>query len=288
MTALPTAPPAPRKPMRGWAITAGLLLLFVLWCVLSMLTKKEIATTSYTIRTPKLAAPIRLVVIADLHNALYGQNQRQLLDAVDGQRPDLVLFVGDIFHLNEKEPHALRALSALGAAYPCYFVTGNHERRARNAAALIQAVESCGVTVLGGAWAMVNFNGQALQICGLANLPGGSGAMLRQLAQAGGPPDGERYSLLMCHCPEQFADMLPYGFDLMLSGHTHGGQWRAPFLQNGIYAPGQGWFPQYAGGRFDFDSQTLIVSRGLSKQPALLPRFGNPPELVMVELLPKG
>ncbi len=259
---------------------------------MSMVTKKDIAVTSYVIETQKLTAPIRLVVITDLHNSLYGEHQRQLLSTVNAQSPDAVLFVGDIFHTTKNEPHALEALAALGAAYPCYFVTGNHERRIQETDSidktLLDAVERRGVTVLNGVWDQATFNGQNLQLCGLADLSYRSNGMLGQLARVGGPSDRTSFCILMCHRPDQFGSMLPQGFDLMVSGHTHGGQWRVPFAPNGVYAPGQGWFPKYAGGRFDFDSQTLIVSRGLSKQPFLLPRFGNPPELVVVTLAPKG
>ena len=56
-------------------------------------------------------------------------------------------------------------------------------------------------------------------------------------------------------------------------------------LVNGLFAPDQGLFPQYAGGRYDVNGTTLIVSRGLAKESTRLPRFYNRPELVIVELL---
>ena len=55
---------------------------------------------------------------------------------------------------------------------------------------------------------------------------------------------------------------------------------------NGLYAPHQGMFPQYAGGRYDFDSTTFLVSRGLARESTKVPRVFNRPELVVVDILP--
>ena len=76
------------------------------------------------------------------------------------------------------------------------------------------------------------------------------------------------------------------GFELVLAGHAHGGQWRLPGLLNGLFAPDQGLFPTYAGGRYALGDTTLLVSRGLARESTRLPRFYNRPELVMVELRP--
>lgn len=66
--------------------------------------------------------------------------------------------------------------------------------------------------------------------------------------------------------------------------HAHGGQWRIPGVLNGLYAPNQGLFPKYGGGRYDFDGQTMIVSRGLARESTRAPRFFNRPELVVIEV----
>ena len=75
------------------------------------------------------------------------------------------------------------------------------------------------------------------------------------------------------------------GLDLVLSGHAHGGQVRIPLLVNGLCAPNQGWFPKYAGGRYDVDGTVMLVSRGLSNQAQMgVPRVFNRPEWLIVEL----
>ena len=73
----------------------------------------------------------------------------------------------------------------------------------------------------------------------------------------------------------------------MLSGHAHGGQWRIPGLLNGLLAPDEGLFPQYAGGFYRLGDTALIVSRGLAKESTRVPRLYNPPELVLIDIVPK-
>lgn len=72
-----------------------------------------------------------------------------------------------------------------------------------------------------------------------------------------------------------------------MAGHAHGGQWRVPFVINGVYAPNQGLFPKYAGGLYEFvnDHNTkFIVSQGLARESTRVPRLFNRPELVFVSL----
>lgn len=88
------------------------------------------------------------------------------------------------------------------------------------------------------------------------------------------------YKILICHHPEYYRRYIKDTewdtFDLIVSGHVHGGQWRLG--QHGVLAPGQGLFPKYCYGCYD---KKLIVSAGLSNT-ACIPRFGNPTELVMI------
>jgi predicted MPP superfamily phosphohydrolase len=91
------------------------------------------------------------------------------------------------------------------------------------------------------------------------------------------------YKILIAHRPEMIKHYKKYSFNLILSGHAHGGQVRIPGIMNGLYAPHQGLFPKYAGGMYKHGNLTHIVSRGLSVNPRL-PRIFNPPELVIISI----
>ena len=69
----------------------------------------------------------------------------------------------------------------------------------------------------------------------------------------------------------------------MLSGHAHGGQFRIPFLHQGIWAPDQGFFPRMTEGCFKEDKTTMYISRGLGNSAFPL-RLFNHPEIVSVTL----
>ena len=78
-------------------------------------------------------------------------------------------------------------------------------------------------------------------------------------------------------------------FDLVLSGHAHGGQWIVPeLLPQGVYAPDQGIFPAFTNGQRESGDTTQIVSRGLAKPPRMLlfPRICNRPELSVIDIVP--
>ena len=93
--------------------------------------------------------------------------------------------------------------------------------------------------------------------------------------------------LVLCHYPENFKAIgdksyYKYKFDLMFSGHAHGGQFRLPFV-GGLYAPGQGILPKYAGGMYDLKHTKMIVNRGIGNS-AFPFRLNNRPEIVVVTL----
>ena len=224
---------------------------------------------------------------------------------MEAENPDLVLFGGDMAHHEGSDENAMLLMNALAKEYPCYYVTGNHELATARTAEIKGALKDAGVVMLAGDCVPFTAkNGQRIQLSGLDDYYRSGGwktsdweravsgtvppALTRQLKSACAKADPALFTLLLAHRPERYELYLPYGFDLILSGHTHGGQVRIPGVLNGLYAPGQGLFPHYAGGEYRFAHQTLIVSRGLSKKPLWAARIGNPPELVIVNLVPAG
>lgn len=78
-----------------------------------------------------------------------------------------------------------------------------------------------------------------------------------------------------------------WNVDLVLSGHTHGGLIRLPFV-GGMYAPMQGWFPEYDRGYFRLgEHMQMVISAGLAGH-GIIPRINNPPEIVVIDLVPES
>ena len=239
---------------------------------------------AYTVSDARIAGEIRLAVLSDVHSSYWGAHQERLLAALQEQNPDYVLLLGDIFHHRGGSKAAVELLQALGRTYRCYFVLGNHEYRTGDIAAVRELIEDAGIPILDGETVDLTVGSTRVRLTGVDDGWGGKTRQRKQLAGAAAERDDAVYSILAIHVPNDVEAILPLGFDLMLSGHTHGGQIRIPGLLNGLYAPGQGFFPRYGGGRYDFGEQTLIISRGLSKKPWWLPRIRNTPELVMITL----
>ncbi len=272
-----------RRQKRKWILRVGMGLLLAAFLVIAC--DARLCVQYYTIESGKVTVPVRLAVVADLHSCAYGAGQRTLTDAVLALEPDAVALVGDIVDDGLPEENAWDTISFLAARFPCFYVTGNHEYMSREVERICREMEALGVVVLRGQSAQITTAaGQVLRLSGIDDPKSGSSS--RQLAQVGGALDPGELNILLAHRPEGIGSYLAYPFDLILSGHAHGGQWRIPGLVNGLYAPNQGLFPRYAGGWYTFPGTGFAVSRGLARESTRLPRIFNRPELVAVDITP--
>ena len=148
-------------------------------------------------------------------------------------------------------------------------------------------LESYGVKILSGEYDTITVNGETVNVCGvddpIANVDV-KNSFTEQLDIVNEASDNGYFTVLLSHKPEYFETYCTYDFDLVLCGHAHGGQWRIPYVVNGFFAPGQGFFPKYAGGEYNSDTMTMIVSRGLSLKHFYVPRIFNRPELVVIDI----
>lgn len=246
----------------------------------------ELTVRVYTVTSHKVRREVRIALLTDLHSCFYGEGQQTLLDAVEAQRPDVVLLGGDIVDDILPEENAWTTVLGLVGRYPTYYVTGNHEYRSGRVESIRRTMAECGVTVLAGVCQTLILDGQPIQICGVDDPRCGSGMWEEQLSAAAAACSQENFSLLLTHRPERVEAYEGLGFDLVLTGHAHGGQWRIPGLLNGFLAPDQGFFPKLAGGLYPLGAGELVVSRGLARESTRIPRIFNPPELVIIDVTP--
>lgn len=246
----------------------------------------RLAVRRYLLRSEKLHSPVRLALLTDLHSCKYGAGQQQLLAALRDQAPDLVLMGGDILDDRLPPEPALELLKKTAASFPCYYVTGNHEFWTGRVPEIKAYLAGLGVVVLDGDCALVNIRGQVLNLCGVDDPAAGELVFCSQLEHIQAIRQHGFYTILLSHRPERTGQYLALDVDLLLAGHTHGGQWRIPGLINGLLAPNQGLLPSHAGGLYPLGRSTLIISRGLARESTCLPRIWNRPELVIVDLEP--
>lgn len=278
----------------------------------------RLMTVYYLDHNPKIKSSVRIALVTDLHSCYYGKQQHVLIDAINKERPDVILLGGDIFDDEISYKNSKIFIRYISKKYKCYYVTGNHEFWSNDCNNIIDYLKSEGVSVLQGDYQTIRINEDYINICGVDDpdvrkYEDFNDDMFSQLERLEKVSDNNYYTILLAHRPEYVKTYLSYGFDMILCGHAHGGQWRFPPFINGLYAPGQGIFPKYAGGEYtfqfmddsyddynimnDFDMNKLlenetnttstskmIVSRGLARESTRIPRIFNRPELVIIDL----
>ena len=218
--------------------------------------------------------------LSDLHQKKFGGNQSRLLELINRQQFDMVAVTGDL--LNQFRPDVEPGLTLLRglAPKPVFFVNGNNEWGAvyRHRYWIMRRLGGAGVAILDNSVVPLPRNGNHIWIAGVDD-PSSSKDRLDQALS--GTADGAPV-ILLAHSPVIFLNAAQAGVDLVLVGHTHGGQVRIPGI-GAVWAPGMKLFPQWDYGEFRKKSSTMIVNGGLGE--SLLPiRFGIPPEIVLVTL----
>jgi predicted MPP superfamily phosphohydrolase len=204
-------------------------------------------------------------------------------------QPDIIAITGDL--IDSRHTDVALALDFAAEAVkiaPCYYVTGNHESRLEEEYAQLKAgLLAVGVVVLENDSVTLERDGETIRLLGVQDpafeadywtlFP--EDVMDKNLAALS---QGEGFRLLLSHRPEYMDMYARYSIDLVLSGHAHGGQFRLPWI-GGLYAPGQGLFPEYDAGMFSVEGTQMIVSRGIGNSAFPL-RFNNRPEVVLITL----
>lgn len=249
----------------------------------------NIKTQTYEIVIDNLSPSLkglRIVHISDLHSTIHKDNQNDLINKIKLLKPDLIVLTGDIADNNTGFLGTQLLLEGIKDVAPLFYSIGNHEVRARDFLEINERIKSYGVFSLENQVTKININNEVVFVGGL-NDPEfyymGSTLIKPSEALQAMHTDEVGLKILLSHRPEMFDLYKKQNYDLVFSGHAHGGQLQIPFILNGLYAPNQGFFPKYAGGVYKLNDKTnLVVSRGLSISG--IPRVFNPPELVLVIL----
>ena len=272
-------------------MTALLLITFVVW-VLWANTALEL--NSYTIRSAKIPekfSGFRIAQVSDLHNAQMGKNNQKLIQMLHSANPDVIVITGDIVDVHKTDLDVALDFAAQAVSIaPCYYVTGNNEAYLEEYSQLEEGLSQIGVTALNDTAQSIKQNDAQILLIGV-NDPAfrtdyvhyyDEDVMRSALDAISCNEDSFR--LLLSHRPELFSIYEEYGFDLVLSGHVHGGQFRLPFI-GGVYGPHQGFLPEFDAGLYSSNNTSMIVSRGIGNSRFPL-RFNNRPEVILIELKP--
>lgn len=217
---------------------------------------------------------VKIVHLSDLHGKSFGRKNARLIAKVLMEAPDFIVITGDIIHkYRERDKRvALELVSSLCAIAPVLYVSGNHEMRNRGYRFFRKDLAEAGALVL---------DNKSTQICGLTVVGLNCSSLKNDVIYKITPE--EKNKILLAHMPHFIDRYAKAGYELVLSGHAHGGQWRIPFTKTGIYSPGQGMFPKLTSGEHLRGNTKMIISRGLGNSQCPL-RLFNRPEIVVINI----
>ncbi|MBE6295794.1 MAG: metallophosphoesterase [Bacteroidales bacterium] len=219
----------------------------------------------------------RVAFVSDIHypSLFTPKRLKRLVAALEEMRPDFLLLGGDYVTHDDSIRSLFSALECVQPRYGTYAVLGNHERR--NSPQIAQAMEMHGVVLLADSIARLGTDEEPLFIAGIRDSFSCDSAMLQRVNDL----EDKGFVILLAHTPD-YAERSSVNADVVLSGHTHGGQ--VSFF--GLYTPVKN--TQY-GNRFlsgrnvSTVGTTVITTNGVGTSRKKV-RFCAPSEVVLLTL----
>jgi len=253
--------------------------------------KKQIALP----RLHKSYQGLSILHISDLHmtGRIDCEFFRLVANEVNALQPDIIALTGDILENRACYPWLAESLGRMQARFGKYFILGNHDHFA-DFSKTRRLLSELGWIDVGGCWLPVSCLGTSAVVGGnelpwfspaadLAadhpDLPNDPSATMG--ANSALRSEGELFRIVLTHSPDQFPWCCRCHADLVLAGHTHGGQICLPLL--GPVACPSRYGTRYAGGVYRKEGTVMHVSRGISGEFPI--RWNCPPEIALLELV---
>ena len=276
-------------------IVLTLILITIILFIYNYIQISQVYIKKIKLPTNKLSKPLKITQISDFHS-----NERINLDSlfqkIEAFEPDLILITGDLidaktidltlaFKVLEKSKAIQSKVYFVNGNHEVhhsrgYFENGNHKTNHLLSDEFNNGLEKYKVKVLDNATDLIEINGEMVNIFG-ASFFAGEEDFIKLFTNI----EQDNYNILLSHSPNRPIMYLNKFTDLILSGHTHGGQVRLPFI-GAIIAPGQGLFPKYDKGLFKFGNTNLYIDSGLGN--SLFPiRLFNRVQITNIIIEPK-
>ena len=271
------------KLFKSAALTSGAL-------IVAKGLDNRLETTHYTITSDKIPEEFdgfRIVQISDLHaSAVPG-----LVAEVKKEEPDIIVFTGDLVHDRGSYNPGIILAKKLALIADVYFVTGNHDLRRSDYKEFQDSLDKTGTITLHNESAVLKRDNAVIILSGIEDpiseekntITDRIKASIKKIEKT------DNYHIVLFHRANHMDSLLNEGFDLIISGHMHGGQVRLP-NGRGVCSPKSSWgsgspmlFPKYFAGHYAKSGTDMIVSRGIGN-PMIIPRLFNRPEMIVITL----
>lgn len=238
-----------------------------------------------------LGTCIKIVQLSDLHNCSFGTDNDRLLEYVRACEPDLIFITGDMLNKKDKDYHtALNTCRKIASVAPTFYCLGNHEIRfsrtfKKQFETYAEELIDNGIRFLKDDSLIIEVQGKEIEI-GCFNADEKAYGHFKPIPFYDNIPkrkNPEIPGLLLSHNPELYKSYEASQWDVVFSGHLHGGIVRIPFI-GGCVSPSGRIFPKYSGGFYTLkNNRHMLVSCGLGSHTIKI-RLFNPPEITKLTL----
>lgn len=246
-----------------------------------VITRKDFLINEVDISFPNLPKDLeglRLLQISDIHMGVFfsANDLRRVVDASNNLRPNIAFVTGDLITTQEDPlDRCIQELKRLRSDAGVWGCMGNHELYAKVEDYTKREAAKYGMDFLREEARSLRFGGSRLNLVGVDFRP------WQRLGEVDGLLEPGQFNLLLAHTPEIFPYAAKKGFDLTLSGHTHGGQINVDVLGTNfnvvdLHTP-------YTKGLYRLPTSAIYVNSGLGTI-GLPIRIGAPPEITLVRL----
>lgn len=231
---------------------------------------------------PEALVGLKIAHLSDIHvgNTMYRENIADIVRETNALDPDIIVITGD---LADGYPEVIGSwldpMRDLRSRFGTYFVTGNHDHM-WNARGWVKVVEALGIVHLDNEHRIIDVGGTPLAIAGAIDARGERrGRWKSDPEKALSGIDSKTFKLMLVHQPASVDRSLAAGADLVLVGHTHGGQfWPISYLIDALHHYARGLYRVGPEGR-----QAVYVSCGTGYWGPPI-RVGVPPEIIDIRL----
>lgn len=278
-----------KKKNFGWIIKYAIICIVgiaVIYAVMGFVP--GLTVSYYTYSSSKLPASFdgfKILQISDFHLAEFGEDEKKLVEKIDEIKPDIIVFTGDMIDGNhETVQNMTKLVSKLSAKYKLYQVNGDHEGDNYTLQVkLEQLFTQAGTVNLNNTSISIKHEDGEIVLHGLDWIKTSDATENRLKDLLSGNEATAAVDIMLCHNPDVFPELSKFDYEIVLSGHNHGGIVRLPII-GGLYKADGSKGVEYDTGVFQSGLSTMIVSSGLGKASEEEHRFQNKSELVVITL----
>ncbi|CDZ74831.1 putative Ser/Thr protein phosphatase family protein [Peptoniphilus sp. ING2-D1G] len=228
------------------------ILILVFLCIYNYFQISKFKVYTYNVYTNKIRNNLRIIRISDFHdNALI--DLKKLKKSIEDFDPHLVFLTGDIISRNTSEFSNISNFLNCFCEYDTYFVNGNHELENELKNKLYMLLKRHNIKDLNNSGVCLSLFNDKIFISGIS-------FENNEVEE----PSKESYNILACHNPQTFIASKTANYDLVLSGHKHGGQVRLPYFGQ-IIDHDFTFFPKYSKGLYKIKNTYFNIDSGLGQ-----------------------